>query len=176
MSAAYGAGQTASALVRVIETPDGAYAAVQVDVDGTGNGAHWVTIAELDGIHLGDTVNVILDASLPAGTSIPIVGNFGITGDFNGDGNADLLWRNDNGSTSIWLLNGGQVLASPTIGSAGNEWHIVGIGDFNGDSHSDVIWRSDNGSNSIWELNGGQILAQPSLGTVGDRLAYRRHR
>ena len=27
-------------------------------------------------------------------------------GDFNGDGKADILWRNTDGSVAIWLMNG----------------------------------------------------------------------
>jgi hypothetical protein len=34
------------------------------------------------------------------------------TGDFNGDGKTDILWRNTNGSLAIWEMNGGQILAS----------------------------------------------------------------
>ena len=28
------------------------------------------------------------------------------TGDFNGDGKADILWQNDDGTPAIWLMNG----------------------------------------------------------------------
>ena len=35
------------------------------------------------------------------------------TGDFNGDGKSDILWRNTNGEMAIWLMNGAQVLAHP---------------------------------------------------------------
>ena len=31
------------------------------------------------------------------------------TGDFNGDGKADILWRHTTGSVSIWLMNGASV-------------------------------------------------------------------
>ncbi len=41
-------------------------------------------------------------------------------GDFNGDGNSDVLWRNDNGSMAEWLMNGSQVTASVTPASQGN--------------------------------------------------------
>ena len=39
-------------------------------------------------------------------------------GDFNGDGQSDILWRNDNGAVAEWLLNGSTVVASvtPNIG------------------------------------------------------------
>jgi ELWxxDGT repeat protein len=48
------------------------------------------------------------------------------TSDFNGDGNADILWRNDNGSTSIWEMNGANVLAAnPTNIIVDNSWKIA---------------------------------------------------
>jgi probable HAF family extracellular repeat protein len=53
-------------------------------------------------------------------------------GDFNGDGNSDILWRNDNGSMAEWLMNGSQVTASVTPASQGNavapdaSWSVQG--------------------------------------------------
>jgi Peptidase M10 serralysin C terminal/CARDB len=65
LSSAYGAGQAAASLVRVVDNMN-ASAALQVDTDGSGSAAQWVTIAQLSGIHLGNTVSVILSASQPA--------------------------------------------------------------------------------------------------------------
>ena len=45
--------------------------------------------------------------------------------DFNGDGKSDILWRNDNGSVGIWLMNGAQVVSGPGIGAVGSDWTIV---------------------------------------------------
>ena len=53
-------------------------------------------------------------------------------GDFNGDGNSDVLWRNDNGSMAEWLMNGSQVTASVTPAAQGNAvspdatWNVQG--------------------------------------------------
>jgi hypothetical protein len=47
------------------------------------------------------------------------------TGDYNGDGNSDILWRNDNGATGIWELNGSQVIGAVSLGNAGSDWHVV---------------------------------------------------
>jgi hypothetical protein len=50
------------------------------------------------------------------------------TGDFNGDKNADLLWRNDNGGVGAWQMNGANVIAAggltgnPTVSSG---WQIA---------------------------------------------------
>jgi membrane-bound lytic murein transglycosylase B len=35
--------------------------------------------------------------------------------DFNGDGKADILWQNTDGSLAIWLMNGGASLGGAQI-------------------------------------------------------------
>ena len=37
----------------------------------------------------------------------PDVGAKRATADFNGDGKADILWQNDNGTPAVWLMDGG---------------------------------------------------------------------
>jgi ELWxxDGT repeat protein len=91
-------------------------------------------------------------------------------GDFNHDGNADILWHNSNGSLALWLMNGSSISSSGTITSGGvavtpdASWHIFEIGDFNGDASSDILWRNDNGTLSEWLMNGSTIVSsvQPS--------------
>ena len=95
-----GSGQPVGNLVRVLENPSGTAAILQIDQDGAANGAHWTTIAQLDGVHTGDGVKVIFDASQPAATlTVPALVP---THNFNGDGKADILWQNDNGTPAIW--------------------------------------------------------------------------
>jgi len=61
-----GSGQPVANLVRVTESLSGTGAILQIDQDGIANGAHWTTIAQLDGVHTGDAVRMILDPSQPA--------------------------------------------------------------------------------------------------------------
>jgi hypothetical protein len=82
------------------------------------------------------------------------------TGDFNGDGRDDVLWRNDNGDVTDWLgqTNGGFVGNTAfAYNYASLAWHIVGVGDFNGDDRDDILWRSDDGQVTNWlgNANGG---------------------
>ena len=82
------------------------------------------------------------------------------TGDFNGDGRADILWRHDGGALSDWLANPNGSFSSNDANAytaAPTSWHIVGTGDFNGDGRDDILWRSDSGQVSDWlaKPNGG---------------------
>ena len=86
--------------------------------------------------------------------------------DFNDDGKSDILWHNDNGAVGIWELDGGQVIATASLGTAGPDWHIAGTGDFNGDANSDILWHNDNGAVGAWELKGGSVIAAVSLGSA----------
>ena len=118
----------------------------------TGNGAVTEWLGQVNGSFFGNGANAYINVP----TAWHIVG----TGDFNGDGRDDVLWRNDNGTVTNWLgqINGGfadnGVNAYINVPAA---WHIVGTGDFNGDGRDDVLWRNDNGTVTEWlgQANGG---------------------
>jgi uncharacterized protein YxjI len=173
LSTAYnlGNGQPVSSLVRAIASGGGTD--LQIDPDGAANGTNWVTVAHLDGIHHGESLNVILDASQPAGAAIAVAGAAS-----NGS-LGDILWQNDNGSVAIWnngQAAGGHVVANP--GSVQSSWHIAGSGDFDGNSHSDLLWQNDNGSVAIWDdsqaagghviANAGSVQSSWHIATTGD--------
>src|ERR1700691_5313004 len=74
------------------------------------------------------------------------------TGDFNGDGYADILWRNqDTGEAWIWLMNGTTVIGGGSLGIVDSDWNIAGVGDFNGDGKADILWwNSSTGEAYLW--------------------------
>ena len=79
-------------------------------------------------------------------------------GDFNGDGRADILWRNAGGDTAIWLANAGAGYAGFTpqeIGVVPTGWSIQQVGDFNGDGKADILWRNTLGDTAVWLSNAG---------------------
>ena len=94
-------------------------------------------------------------------------------GDFNGDGTADFLWRNQNGTLVDWTMNGSQITSSQTVTFGGSpatpnsSWNVAGIGDFNGDGKDDVLWRNTNGSLVDWTMNGSQVTASQQVTTGG---------
>jgi hypothetical protein len=84
--------------------------------------------------------------------------------DFNGDGRADVLWRNSGGPLALWTVNGNTITDSAAIrDSAGNlvqpdaSWSIAGVGDFNFDGKNDVLWRNSSGAVALWTMDGSKI-------------------
>ncbi len=98
-------------------------------------------------------------------------------GDFNSDGNSDVVWLNvQTGQVSIWLLNGsGTVTGTQTVSQSctlasgclvrpctasmcaqsGPTWQVVGTGDVNGDGRADLTWFDPiSGNVTSWLLNG----------------------
>jgi ELWxxDGT repeat protein len=88
-------------------------------------------------------------------------------GDFNGDGQPDILWQNDSGAVAVWLLNGTAVIGGGSLGNPGPSWQVASVGDFNGDGRSDILWQDSSGAVAIWELNGASIIGGGSLGNPG---------
>jgi FG-GAP-like repeat len=82
------------------------------------------------------------------------------TGDFNGDGKADILWGDLSGNVAIWEMNGTTVLNQSTsfVSNVPGPWSIQLTGDYNGDGKADILWQDTSGNLAIWEMNGTAIL------------------
>ncbi|MBF0634165.1 MAG: FG-GAP repeat protein [Nitrospinae bacterium] len=86
-------------------------------------------------------------------------------GDFNGDGKADILWRNaESGGTVVWFMNGvkrtGRANTSVQLGAytSATGWHVQAVGDFDGDGKSDVLVRyAGTGQTYVWLMNGAVV-------------------
>ncbi len=91
--------------------------------------------------------------------------------DFNGDGRADIFWRNAiSGETWLYLMNGAGISSSAAVNRVSNiSWHIDAIGDFDGNGKSDVMWRNrSTGENWIYLMDGPLILSSQSLNRVSN--------
>src|SRR5437879_7826427 len=78
-------------------------------------------------------------------------------GDFNGDGRADILWRNSStGENYVWLMNGTTITGKGSVRTEPDlNWQVAGVGDFNGDGTADILWRySSTGENYVYLMNG----------------------
>jgi hypothetical protein len=87
--------------------------------------------------------------------------------DFNGDGNADILWRNSTtGVLQVWLMNGVSAGTKGATIARDLVWGIESVADFDGDSRADILWRnSTTGVLQVWLMNG------VSAGTKGATIA-----
>jgi serralysin len=109
------------------------------------------------------------------GASVAVDGSWSVAGigDFNGDGSADILWRNTSGETAVWSMNGPAVAASGDVTSNGvavvpdASWSVGGVGDFNGDGKVDILWRNTSGEVADWLMNGSTIAASSDITSNG---------
>jgi hypothetical protein len=79
------------------------------------------------------------------------------TGDFNNDGQLDILWRHaTTGQNAVWYMNGTTYLSTAMVQTVSDAtWEIVGTGYFNTDGKIDLLWRNRvTGDNVIWFMNG----------------------
>ena len=80
-------------------------------------------------------------------------------GDFNGDGKADILWQNDDGTPAVWLMDGTAVISTgPALTNPGAGWHAKEAVDTNGDGRADILWQNDNGTPAVWLMEGVNVL------------------
>jgi hypothetical protein len=110
------------------------------------------------GVSFTSESGVFLVLQPPQDTSSPGVS---VHSDFNGDGRADILWRNGKtGDVGVWLMNGGIIDSAGLLGRVPSDWQIVGVGDLDNDSMADIVWRHNtSGAVAIWFLNGLSIAS-----------------
>ncbi|MCU1227708.1 MAG: hypothetical protein JWO97_592 [Acidobacteria bacterium] len=96
----------------------------------------------------------------------------GGVGDFDRDGNQDILWRNQaTGANIIYYMNGTAVNVSTSFQGAPNvAWRIRSVNDWNHDGWPDVILRNTStGQNVIWIMAGNSITTTTYLPLVTDQ-------
>ena len=72
------------------------------------------------------------------------------TGDFNGDGDSDILLQNaSTGQVSIWEMDGTTRIGGGAVSHPGPSWHAIGT-----DGGSDILFQNTSGQASIWEMDG----------------------
>lgn len=84
------------------------------------------------------------------------------TGDFNGDGHPDVLWRNSSdGSLAVWFLHNSQVISTQYLSIShitDPAWKIVGAGDLDGDGFADLVWQRSDGWLAVWFMRGATVV------------------
>jgi hypothetical protein len=96
------------------------------------------------------------------------------TGDFDRDGQRDLVWQHTDGTISVWLMRGtilaaGLLFEPSTVGNP--DWRVVAAADMNRDGMCDLVWRNRaTGALAVWYMDGTRRLNGVSIspGTVSD--------
>jgi hypothetical protein len=91
--------------------------------------------------------------------------------DFNGDGKADIVWRNAvSAGMGMWLMDGLNLADATSMRNTPDlSWRVVRAGDYNGDGKADILWRNvKNGNNAIWLMNGPNIVDGEAIYSVPD--------
>lgn len=92
-----------------------------------------------------------------ANPAYPVLTNFiSYSGDFNGSGKQDILWRNtQTGEVRIWYMDGASIVANDYVATVSLDWKILATADFNGDGFSDILWENTvDGTIVVWLMRG----------------------
>ena len=92
-------------------------------------------------------------------------------GDFDGNGLADVLWRNKaSGENYIYFMNGTSIVAEGYIRSVADQaWQVVGAARFAGGTSDGILWRNQvTGENYIYLMSGLAIVSEGYVRTVAD--------
>jgi hypothetical protein len=120
----------------------------------TGDVAMWVMN--------GTTVATSVDFGV-----VPLSWTIADIGDFDGNGSADILWRDNLGNVGIWLMNGAQIMKSAMLGNIPLNWTVAATGDYNGDLKTDILWTDTSGNVGVWFMNGTTVSSSFIYGNVG---------
>jgi len=123
-----------------LKNTDNIVGAWTTDVNGAVNG--WVTVETFD-------------------SNTQVLG----LGDFNGDGQTDLLLRNINGAVGCHLTDG---TGWQYFASLGDEWQISAIGDLNGDGRDDLVLKHDAGFAAGWLTQDDCSIVMSDLDLIPD--------
>jgi hypothetical protein len=91
------------------------------------------------------------------------------TGDFSGDGKADLVWQHEvTGQPLVWVMTGANASSAIQLPTPGTGvWKIRAIGDANADGWTDLVFENVNtGQVVIWAMAGATVLSAPGIATV----------
>jgi hypothetical protein len=135
------------------------------ETGGSDGGGHLTGTPQ---IWLMNNTSVTAQVTLPnPGATWSIVG----TGDFNNDGDDDILFNDAaTGNVQIWEMNGTSVASMIPLPFPGANWVPLGIGDFNGDGTADILWRNSvSGEVDTWFINNGHMVGGTGAGFAGSQ-------
>lgn len=108
-----------------------------------------------------DGFSVVAAAALPT-VAAPWAPQW--AGDFDNDGDPDVLWRNlATGESAVWYLEDGALVSGAVLWTVDTAWVVAAVGDFDGNGYSDILWRkTSTGENALWLVAAGASVT-PAL-------------
>ncbi|MBA4146692.1 MAG: VCBS repeat-containing protein [Verrucomicrobia bacterium] len=93
------------------------------------------------------------------GLPVPLGWRLSSQADFDGDGNADLLWHHVDGRLSVWFMDGGDFIKNTLIRRVGDGWRLMSMADFNHDGSQDFVWQHTDRRVAVWYMDGTNFLS-----------------
>ena len=110
------------------------------------------------------------DATFPASVGAGSPWVLSGVGDVNGDGRADLLWRNSGtGELLVWQMSAAGLIARPqSHGVVPLSYALRGVGDVDGDGVDDLVWfQASDGQVALWLMAADGTHTSAFPGAVG---------
>ena len=101
------------------------------------------------------------------------------SGDFDHDGNIDVVFQHADGRIAMWLMSGAAMLSGSLVGPgrvADTRWKIRASADMNGDGWLDLVWQHESsGEVAAWFMRGtalvdGRLLTPHIVGDLRWRI------
>jgi hypothetical protein len=88
--------------------------------------------------------------------------------DFNGDGEADILWRHKRtGDLQVWFMKGTKATGASSLlpaRAADPQWQIARVADLDEDGQTDILWHNRlTGDLLVWYMNGIRMTSRAPL-------------
>jgi hypothetical protein len=93
----------------------------------------------------------LFEPARPSDANWKVVG----AGDFNGDGQTDLVWQHQDGTIAVWFMNGtrlieGKLTVPP---NSGPDWRVAGVADYDRDGKPDLLFQHLHGASAVWFMD-----------------------
>ena len=93
--------------------------------------------------------------------------NFLGSGDFDGDGAADIAMISSEGIVCIWGVQDGGLSSWSILSAVTSEWSFSGIADFNADGTDDIAWSNpETGLAGFWQIENRELASWANLAVV----------